>query len=84
MISNFAKYADLYRVPAGNLDGSADKDLVSSYAVEAVTWASENGIISGNANADGTKTIAPLNYAMRCEAAVMLTRFIDNVVYDPR
>ena len=81
MLSNYAKYLDLYESPEGTLDNFADKSSVSGYAVEAVTWASENGIISGNLNADGSKTIAPLNNAMRCEASVMLTSFVTNVIY---
>ncbi len=82
MISNYAKYKGIYVEPTVTLDNFADKDIVSGYAVEAVSWASENGIISGNANADGTKTIAPLANAMRCEAAVMLMRFCENVLED--
>ena len=80
MLTNYAKYKGKYVEPAGTLDKFADKETVSSYAVDAVRWASDNGIISGNAHEDGTKTIAPLNNAMRCEAAVMITRFYKNVL----
>ena len=80
MLSNYAKYKGIYVEPTVTLDNFADKETVSSYAVEAVSWASENGIISGNNNSDGTRTIAPLNNAMRCEAAVMLMRFCENIL----
>ena len=83
MLANYAKYCECYTEPTGTLNKFEDKDKVSSYAVDALRWASENGIISGNANEDGTKTIEPLKNAKRCEAAVMLTRFCKNVIdYD--
>ena len=84
MLTNYAKYKGKYVSPTGTLDKFADKAKVSNYAVDAVRWASENSIISGNANADGTKTIEPLKNAKRCEAAVMLTKFIKNVIEVPR
>lgn len=83
MLTNYAKYKGKYIAPTGTLDKFADKEKVSNYALDAVRWASENSIISGNANEDGTRTIAPLKNAMRCEAAVMLTRFCKNVLNDP-
>lgn len=83
MLTNYAKYKGKYVTPTGTLDKFADKEKVSNYAQEAVRWASENSIISGNANEDGTRTIAPMKNAMRCEAAVMLTRFCENVLNDP-
>ena len=79
MLANFAKYKGRYIVPTTTLDKFADKNTVSNYAVEAIKWATENGILSGNANEDGTRTIAPLKNAKRCEAAVMLTRFCENI-----
>ena len=83
MLTNYARYKGKYIAPTVTLDKFADKEKVSSYAVDAVRWASENSIISGNANEEGTRTIAPLKNAMRCEAAVMLTRFCENVLNDP-
>ena len=49
-------------------------------SLEEIKTNAENGIISGNANSDETRTIAPLNNAMRCEAAVMLMRFYENIL----
>ena len=80
MLKKYAEYKGKFVEPSGTLNNFADKNTVSNYAIEAVSWASENGIISGNANSDGTKTIAPLNNATRAEAAVMLTRFCKNVL----
>ena len=80
MLANYAKYKEKYNKPEVTLDGFADGKAVSEYAIDAVRWASKNGIISGNANSDGTRTIAPLANAMRCEAAVMLMRFCENIL----
>ena len=80
MLKKYAEYKGKYTSPTSNLNGFADKNTVSNYAVEAVTWASGKGIISGNNNSDGTKTIAPLNNATRAEAAVMMMRFCENVL----
>ncbi len=51
----------------------SDADDVSAYAVEAVTWATANGIINGMP--DGT--LAPAATATRAQLATMLMRFID-------
>ncbi len=80
MLKNYAQFKGKYTAPTSNLNAFADKDTVSNYAVEAVTWASGKSIISGNNNSDGTKTIAPLNNATRAEAAVMMMRFCENVL----
>ena len=80
MLTNYAKYKGKYVAPTGTLDQFADKEKVSNYAVDALRWAAENSILSGNKNADGTRTIDPKNNARRCEAAVMLTRFCQNIL----
>ena len=80
MLSNYAKYKGKYVEPTTNLNNFADKENVSGYAEEAIMWASENQIISGNALSDGVRTIEPLANAMRCEAAVMLMRFCENIL----
>ncbi len=80
MLKKYAEYKGKFVEPTGSLNNFADKDTVSNYAVDALIWASSNSIISGNANSDGTRTIAPLNNATRAEAAVMLTRFCKNIL----
>ena len=60
--------------PAGtaSLDGFNDASTVSSYAVTAMRWAVENGIING---ANGS--LNPRNNASRAEVAAILMRFCE-------
>ena len=56
-----------------SLSGYGDASSVSDWAVEALAWAVDNGIISGM----GGSTLAPQTTATRAQVAVMLTRFVD-------
>ena len=57
---------------SGNLNAFADKASVSPYAVEAMAWAVEKGIISGV----GENTLAPQGNATRAQVVVMLHRYL--------
>ena len=57
-----------------NLD-FADADQVNSYAMEALCWAVENGVLSGN----GSGQLIPGGTATRAEAAQMLKNFMENI-----
>ncbi len=57
-----------------NLD-FADADQVNSYAMEALCWAVENGVLSGN----GSGQLVPGGTATRAEAAQMLKNFMENI-----
>ena len=57
------------------LDQFADKDMIDSWAKEALEWAVTNGVMSG----DGTN-LNPLGEATRAECAAMLKSFHVNVV----
>lgn len=50
----------------------ADADQVSGYAVEALCWARENGIVNG----DGNGRLMPKGLTTRAQAAQMLMNFI--------
>ncbi len=56
-----------------SLSGYADASSVSDWAVEALAWAVDNGIISGM----GGSTLAPQATATRAQVAVMLMQFVD-------
>ena len=58
---------------SGSLDGFSDAASVSSYAVDAMKWAVENGIISGM----GDGTLAAQGNATRAQLAKILTKFIN-------
>ena len=57
---------------AGDLAGFPDAASVSDYAADAMTWAVENGIITGMA--DGT--LNPYGLATRAQVATILQRFV--------
>lgn len=56
-----------------NLTGYADANAVSDWAVEALAWAVDNGIISGMSGS----SLAPQNTATRAQVAVMLIQFVE-------
>lgn len=56
-----------------SLSGYADASSVSDWAVEALAWAVDNGIISGM----GGNSLAPQTTATRAQVAVMLMQFVD-------
>ena len=56
----------------GDMTAYADRGTISSYALDAVTWAVGTGIINGTSKT----TISPQAYATRAEIAAMLTRFL--------
>lgn len=57
---------------SGSPVGFADSDEVSSWAADAMSWAIENGIISGEGN-----NLNPKGYATRAQVATMLMRFMN-------
>lgn len=60
----------------GTLDRFNDAGKVSSYAVDAMRWAVETGLISGI----GNNTLAPQGNATRAQLATILMRYCENVV----
>lgn len=70
----------LYRYVAkpdteGSLNDFADAASVSAYAVEAMAWAVETGMIQG----DTQGNLNPRGNAKRAEAATILMRFYENI-----
>ena len=59
---------------SGSLDSFPDTADVSSWAVQGMTWAVENGLITGM----GDGTLNPQGTASRVEVATMFMRFIEN------
>lgn len=58
---------------AGSLSGYGDAGSVSHWAVEALTWAVDEGILSGM----GGSILAPQGTATRAQTAVMLMGFVN-------
>lgn len=60
---------------SGDLSGYADASQISEYAITAMQWANENGLITGNT----ATTLNPQGNATRAEVATILMRFIENM-----
>lgn len=56
----------------GTLDGFSDSGKISKYALDALSWAVENGIMAGKGNG----ILNPKGNAIRAEAAAMLQRYL--------
>ena len=82
----FYKYAmymnyDVSVSPSTTLDGFTDAAKVDSWAVTAIKWAVERGIISGKGNEKDGYRIDPTKGATRIECAAMMNKF-DSVYSD--
>ena len=62
-----------------DLSGYADTFEISDYALDAMKWANEKGLITGKV-LNGKNCLAPGGEATRAEVATILMRFIRNVV----
>ncbi len=76
MLYKFAQYCgyDVSISESTTLDGFTDADKVHSWALDAVKWAVERGIISGKGSSPDLR-IAPEQGATRIECAAMLNKF---------
>ena len=76
ILYNYAKLKG-YNISQNNdLSQFADASSVSSYALPALQWANEAGLINGYDN----NTLAPTNNATRAQFAVIFKAFCENVV----
>lgn len=58
-----------------DLTAFTDANQINGYALEALCWAVENGVLNGNGNG----RLAPEGTATRAEAAQILKNFIENI-----
>ena len=58
-----------------DLSGYDDAKDISVWAMEALQWANEKGLITGRTDT----TLVPKGNATRAEAAAILMRFIENL-----
>ena len=58
------------------LERFQDQDEISSWAVEAMAWAVDAGLLSGT----GSAQLSPVNTASRAEVAQVLANFCQTVV----
>lgn len=71
----YAKLCGYDCQPDGNLSAYKDRNQISSYARDAISWAVGAGIINGTS----ATTIEPQSNATRAEIAAMLCRLLDFV-----
>ena len=75
------KYAKLKGYKTSYNDNSltkfGDSDMISSWAIEAMKWATSNGVMSGSAHE--VPLLNPKGYATRSECAAMIKKLFENV-----
>jgi len=59
----------------GDLLQFADREAISAYAEDAISWALAEGLLSGK-EADGLRVVSPLEGATRAECATIFARFL--------
>ena len=76
ILYRYAQYKVYDTTDKANLSKYTDTAQVGSYAVEAIRWANAEGLVSGTSDT----TLTPGGSATRAQAAVILTRFCQNIV----
>ncbi len=71
-LCRYAGFTGMDTTATGDLSAYADADLVSDYALPAMSWAVEQGIITGM----GEDTLSPGASSTRAQIATMLMRFL--------
>lgn len=71
LVSMLWRYDGSNEVESDMLNDFTDSDKVSDYAVNAMKWALENGIISGESDT----TLNPKGNATRAQMAAMIMRY---------
>lgn len=75
MLHRYAGYRGYDLSMAADLSGYSDSVEISSWAVDAMSWAVETGLISGNT----ATTLNPSGSATRAQCATILMRFIESI-----
>lgn len=73
ILYRYAQYKGQNVKADGSLDAYTDADQVHSYAVEAMTWANAEGLVTGTTGA----TLNPRGSATRAQVATMFMRFLE-------
>lgn len=72
----YARYKGCDVTMKGDLSAFADAPQIAAYAVEPLQWANAQGLVNGTS----ASTLSPKGTATRAQAAVILTRYVQNVV----
>lgn len=81
MVVLMYRYLGSPEVSGDALVDFSDGDTILPYAVDAMNWAIENGIVQGYED-DGIKTVQPFNPITRAEMAAIVVRYYENFVMD--
>ncbi len=73
ILYRYARYKDLDTAAGGDLSAFSDAGEAGDYAVSALIWAVERGLVNGV----GGNTLLPQGSATRSQAAAMLMRFAE-------
>ncbi len=73
ILCRYAQYKGQDVTAEGSLDAYADAGQVHAYAVDAMTWANAEGLVTGTAG----DTLNPLGNATRAQVATILMRFLE-------
>ena len=76
ILYRYAMYKGMNTAASGNLTGFLDNGSVSGWANTAMSWAVDNGILSGR----GNNMLAPQENATRAEVASILMRYCENLM----
>ena len=76
ILYRYASYLGLDTSGGGSLSGFSDGSSVSGYALEAMKWATDNGLINGRPGG----ALDPSGNATRAEVAAILMRFVEMAV----
>ena len=59
-----------------DLSGYTDAGQIAAYALEPLQWANAQGLVNGTSST----TLSPGGNATRAQAAVILTRMVENIL----
>ena len=76
ILYRYAAFKGIDVSAAGDLSGFTDVDSVSAYALDAMSWAVAEGILSGNKG-----NLMPDGGATRAQVAAILHRYIENCLF---
>lgn len=76
ILHRYARIMNYDLSPSGNLREYSDYDKISTWAIDALSWANGADIVNGTDNS----LLSPDNSATRAQVAAMLMRFCKNIV----
>jgi hypothetical protein len=76
ILYRYARWKAIDSSETADLGAFSDAGTISSWALDAITWANANGLITGRTETE----LAPKGTATRAEAATILQRLVSNLL----